>query len=438
VSTGSSATTIAAIATGTGGGVGIVRVSGPEAIAIAAAMLGLADLADRRVVFGVARGADGGRLDDVLAFAMRAPRSFTGEDVAEIHGHGGAVNLGRLLREVLARGAVPAEPGEFTRRAFENGKLDLTRAEALLGVIEAGSERAWRVAQAQLSGALGERVEALRQQAVALLAEIEAGIDFPEDDLTIASEVRLAEQCAVVATGCDTLAATFRVGRALRRGVEVAIVGPVNAGKSSLFNALLGKERALVSAEPGTTRDYVEATVEWDGVAVTLIDTAGWRVAADGLERRGIELGERRVEEVDVVLVASDEPVELPADASWAVRAVRVRTKADLGGAGDGLSTSARTGAGLVELRSALLAAVGVGGGEDEDGVIVTSERQRQLLAQAADRFQTAHAALIGGAPVEMAALDVRDGTRCLAQLVGVEVGEAVLDELFARFCIGK
>ena len=430
--------TIAAIATAAGrGGVGIVRISGPAAIAIATGMLGREELAERQLVHGVARTGDGERIDDVLVFAMRGPRSFTGEDVAELHGHGGAVNMARLLREVLARGATPAEPGEFTRRAFLNGKLDLTRAEALLGVIEAGSERAWRVAQAQLSGALGARVEALRQASIGLLAEIEAGIDFPDEDLVVASEVRLAEQCAALTEQCAALAATFRVGRALRRGVEVAIVGPVNAGKSSLFNALLGKERALVSAEPGTTRDYVEAQAEWDGVTVTLVDTAGWRMDAAGLERRGIELGAARVAEVDVVVVASDgAPVSI--EDAWAARAVAVRTKADLGGDGIGLATSAQTGAGIDALRAAVLATAGIGSVETEDGVVITSERQRHLLVQAAERFADAQAGLIGGAPVEMAALDVRDGTRSLAALVGAEVGEAVLDELFARFCIGK
>jgi tRNA modification GTPase len=430
--------TIAAIATATGrGGVGIVRVSGPDAIAIVSGLLGRGELPERQLVRGVARAQDGERLDDVLATAMRGPRSFTGEDVAEVFGHGGTVNMGRLLREVLARGARPAEPGEFTRRAFENGKLDLTRAEALLGVIEAGSERAWRVAQAQLAGGLGARVDGLRAEATVLLAEIEASIDFPEEDLAVPTAAALVARCTALAAACAQLAGTFRVGRALRRGVEVAIVGPVNAGKSSLFNALVGRERAIVSAEPGTTRDYVEAQVEWDGVAVTLIDTAGWRSGgAEAIEQRGIELARERVAQVDVVVVATEDgEVGVGHDDG---RRVEVRTKCDDGRSVVGaVATSARTGRGLAELRAAVLARAGVGGDADDE-IVVSSERQRGLLDAASRGFAAAAAGLDRRQPLEMVALDVRDGTRSLAEIVGAEVGEAMLDELFARFCIGK
>jgi tRNA modification GTPase len=432
------AETIAAVATASGrGGVGIVRVSGPAAIAIVSGLVGREGLPDRQLVRGVARSQGGERLDDVLAVAMHGPRSFTGEDVAEVFGHGGTVNMGRLLREVIARGARPAEPGEFTRRAFENGKLDLTRAEALLGVIEAGSERAWRVAQAQLAGGLGVRVDALRAAATVVLAEIEASIDFPEEDLAVPTAAALVGRCDSLAEGCARLAATFRVGRALRRGVEVAIVGPVNAGKSSLFNALVGRERAIVSAEPGTTRDYVEAQVEWDGVAVTLVDTAGWRPATEAVERRGIELARERVAQVDVVVVASEDGAVVgEVDAA---RRVDVRTKMDEGGSATGaIATSARTGRGLAELRAAVLVRAGVVGGEAEDEVVVSSERQRGLLDAAARGFAAAARGLEARQPLEMVALDVRDGTRALAEIVGAEVGEPMLDELFARFCIGK
>jgi tRNA modification GTPase len=430
--------TIAAIATATGrGGVGIVRVSGPDAIAIVSGLLGRGELPERQLVRGVARAQDGERLDDVLAAAMRGPRSFTGEDVAEVFGHGGTVNMGRLLREVLARGARPAEPGEFTRRAFENGKLDLTRAEALLGVIEAGSERAWRVAQAQLAGGLGARVDGLRAEATVLLAEIEASIDFPEEDLAVPTAAALVARCTALAAACAQLAGTFRVGRALRRGVEVAIVGPVNAGKSSLFNALVGRERAIVAAEPGTTRDYVEAQVEWDGVAVTLIDTAGWRSGgAEAIEQRGIELARERVAQVDVVVVATEDGEVSVGDDDG--RRVEVRTKCDDARSVVGaVATSARTGRGLGELRAAVLARAGVGGDADDE-IVVSSERQRGLLDAASRGFAAAAAGLDRRQPLEMVALDVRDGTRSLAEIVGAEVGEAILDELFARFCIGK
>ncbi|MBA3541500.1 MAG: tRNA uridine-5-carboxymethylaminomethyl(34) synthesis GTPase MnmE, partial [Deltaproteobacteria bacterium] len=301
--------TIAAIATATGvGGVGIVRLSGPRAVAIASTTLGIApDVLGREVRVGWVRDTQGVRLDQVIAFAMRAPHSFTGEDVAEIHGHGGTQNLAQLLALVVEHGARLAEPGEFTRRAVEHGKLDLVRAEALLGVIHAGSERAWRLAQHNLSGKLGGHVLELERQGLTLLAEIEGRIDFPEDDLEPERASWIAAQLATLATALTALADGFRHGRVVNHGITVALVGPVNVGKSSLLNALVGTERALVAAAPGTTRDYLEARTEWDGVAVTLVDTAGLRDTTDPVERRGIELGEERVAAADVVVVVDDE-----------------------------------------------------------------------------------------------------------------------------------
>jgi len=431
--------TIAAIATARGaGGVAIVRVSGPEAISIVAAMVGRAgaELPDRRLVRGVARARDGARLDDVLVVAMRAPHSYTGEDVAEVHGHGGTVNAGRLLRDVLERGARLAEPGEFTRRAFERGRIDLAAAEGLLGVIEAASERAWRVAQAQLAGALTARVGALRARATQLVAELEACIDFPDEGLELVAAHEVAARARGIGEDSARLAATFQLGRALRDGIEVALVGPVNAGKSSLLNALVGRERALVAPEPGTTRDYVEARVEWDGVAVTVIDTAGERDTEGAIERRGIELGRERAASADVH-VWVDEHGRGP-DASGP-RTIIVRSKADLGGetAAGAIATSARTGEGLAALRARVLELAGVAG-ESEDAVVVTSERQRGLLERAATGMARAAAAMDARAPLEVATVDAREALVALGAITGEEVGEDVLDALFGRFCIGK
>jgi len=335
--------TIAAIATAAGvGGVGIVRLSGPQAIAIAADALGVApDALDRRVQVRWARDGAGRKLDQVLAFAMRAPASFTGEDVAELHGHGGGHNLERLLAAVIERGARVAEPGEFTRRAVAAGKLDLLRAEALLEVIHAGSERAWRLAQANLEGRLGEQVVAIERRALAVLAEIEGAIDFPEDDLELGPTAVIDVELGALRDACAALADGFRHGRALSQGVSVALVGPVNVGKSSLLNALVGRERALVGAAPGTTRDWLEVDDVWSGVAVTLIDTAGLRATDDPVEQRGIELGEARVASADVVVVVNDGAAPCDDGARFGERAVVVRSKADVGGGGPGLATSA-------------------------------------------------------------------------------------------------
>ena len=437
--------TIAAIATPPGaGGIGIVRVSGPSAVEVVARLIGreAGGLPDRVLLHGVARDpASGERLDEVLVAVMRAPRSYTGEDVAEVHGHGGPVNMGRLLRAALAAGARPAEPGEFTRRAVARGRLDLVRAEAVLSIIAAESERALRLAQGQLEGRLGERVSGLRQGATELLADLEASIDFPEEGLEHAAPVRLAARAAELGKACRALAETFAVGRALSEGLDVVLVGPVNAGKSSLFNRLVGKERALVAEEPGTTRDFVEARVVWDGIPVTCVDTAGWREAG-GVEARGIAMGEKRAERADVLVELI--PAEFAGEAGDGgqatgngQRAIRVVSKGDelKGDAGGLLVTSAVTGQGVEELKAAIVGAAGAGG---EEGAVVTSERQRDLMARAADALVRAGDAAAAGQAEEVLALEVREAARALAAVLGEEVGEEVLDALFARFCIGK
>lgn len=433
--------TIAAIATAAGvGGVGIVRVSGRQAIPIVAGVLGIGvDELGREVRVGWARGRDGERIDQVIAFAMRAPASFTGEDVAELQGHGGLHNLGRLLDCVIQRGARLAEPGEFTRRAVENGKLDLVRAEALLDVIYAGSERAWRLAQANLGGRLGEAAQQLEQRSLVVLAEIEGRIDFPEEDIAPADARAIEDELAAISGRCGALADGFRYGRALSQGVTVALVGPVNVGKSSLLNALVGKERALVAAVPGTTRDYLEVADVWDGVAVTLIDTAGTRATEDAVESRGIELGEQRVATADVVVVVNDPVTPWDDGARYGVRALVVRSKADLGGELNGsLPTSATTGAGLDELKRRVLALAGVADREGTEDAVVTTARQQATAAQARDAFAAAVEAWRARRVPEVVALEVRQGLGALAQLRGLEVGDRVLDEVFARFCIGK
>jgi tRNA modification GTPase len=440
--------TIAAIATAAGvSGVGIVPHSGPDAVRIVAAVLGIApEQLTREVRVGWARDGSGARIDQVIAFAMRAPQSFTGEDVAELQGHGGAHNLERLLDAVLARGARVADPGEFTRRAVLSGKLDLLRAEALLEVIHAGSDRAWRLAQNNLGGKLGEVAVELEQRATSVLAEIEGRIDFPEEGIEAADAAAIAGALDALAARCGKLADGFRHGRALSHGVTVALVGPVNVGKSSLLNALVGKERALVAAAPGTTRDYLEVHDVWNGVAVTIIDTAGTRTTSDAIEARGIELGEQRVASADVVAVINDGDAPWDDGARYGARALVVRSKADLGGDVHGvppgssvaLATSAATGLGLDDLKRRVLAIAGVADREGTEDAFVTTARQQGMAAAARDAFAAALGGWQSKQVPEVVALEVRQGLNALAQLRGVEVGERVLDEVFARFCIGK
>jgi tRNA modification GTPase len=438
--------TIGAIATPPGaGGVGIVRVSGPAAAAIARAVTGVGELEDRRLVRAVARDPRSGeRLDDVLVVLMRAPRTFTGEDVLEVHGHGGQRNMGRLLRACLEAGARAAEPGEFTRRAFVLGRIDLTQAEAVAGVIGAASERALRVAQAGLAGGLSERVSALRGRVVELLSEVEAGVDFPEEDLDLLSPAEVAGRAGEVGLALRALAGTYAVGRALKEGVEVALTGPPNVGKSSLLNALAGEERAIVAPEPGTTRDFVEARVVWSGVPVTLIDTAGDRDAEGALEQRGVELGRARAARADLVVWVRDATARGPGRLDQGApppgdTTLEVWNKVDLAAAPDGaLAVSALEGRGLEGLRQAVLERVLGGADSGTEDAVVSSERQRALVEAAGRAAERARELASTGRPVELVALELREAAPALGRITGEEVSEDVLDRLFARFCIGK
>ncbi|MBA3451569.1 MAG: tRNA uridine-5-carboxymethylaminomethyl(34) synthesis GTPase MnmE [Deltaproteobacteria bacterium] len=433
--------TIAAIATAAGpAGVGIIRLSGPRALSIAAEALGLPEAElDRSVRLGWVTDRSGTRIDQVLAFAMRAPASFTGEDVAELHGHGGVHNLEKLLASVIDRGARVAEPGEFTRRAVASGKLDLLRAEALLEVIAAGSERSWRLAQANLGGALGAEVAAIEQRSLAVLAELEGTIDFPDDDLETAAATWIHDEIVWLRAACARLADGFRHGRAITQGVTVALVGPVNVGKSSLLNALVGTERALVAEQPGTTRDWLEIRDVWDGVAVTLVDTAGLRETSDSIEQRGIALGEARVTSADVVVIVNDGAATWDDGSRYGDRAIVVRSKGDLGGETRGaIVTSATTGDGLEDLRRRVLAVAGVADREGSEQAFVTTARQQALAADAGAAFEAAALGWTAKRPPEVIAVELRSGAQLLAQLRGIEVGDRVLDEVFARFCIGK
>lgn len=434
--------TIAACATATGtGGVAIVRISGPSALAIASAVTGEASGAWPDRVLRRVRVVDDEdrRIDDGLAVAMRGPRSFTGEDVVELHVHGGAVNVGAVLAAVVARGARLAEPGEFTRRALEAGKVTVAEAEAMLAVVSAPSARAWALAQSQLAGGLAREVAARRAAAAEVLAEIEARIDFPEEGLEPADREALASSLASLERAAGALERSFVAGRALTEGVVVAVVGEVNAGKSALVNALVGAERVLVSEEPGTTRDYVEVRALWDGVSVTLVDTAGERVAAADVERRGIDLGRARAASADVRLRVIGPGDAIPAT-SPGQRELRVASKSDLGWSPPAalLRTSALTGDGIERLRAAIIEEVGLADDAEAGSSVLLTERQRAAAAQARSSFATARDGLLDDGPLEVVALETRAGAAALAALEGEQVGEEVLDALFRRFCIGK
>jgi tRNA modification GTPase len=448
------ADTIAAIATGTGGGVGIVRLSGPDAEPIVACIMEPwpSRPPSHKLLYGRVRDPETGeRIDEVLACVMRAPRSYTGEDVAELQGHGGRLVLERVLQAVLARGARLAEPGEFTRRAFESGRIDLTRAEAVAQLIGARSDRARRAAQAICSGALEREVRGVRSQIVDALAELEGAIDFPDERLETRAEADVGRQLGELGGRLRALGGSYR--KLISDGAEVALVGRVNAGKSSLFNALIGEERALVDAGAGTTRDLVEAEVDLVGGRVRLVDTAGERFGdgeqAGAVERRGLELARRRRGRADAMVLVVDGTVGFGDGerALWQELAgtpcLVAWNKRDLGGAPrdlpDGaevVETAAPSGAGVDELRRALARALG--GLDEESGVVVVSQRHQAALWDAAAALERAARELGAGQPGELGAIEARAALNHLGRVTGETVDAEVLDAIFARFCIGK
>lgn len=434
--------TIAAIATAAGGGVGIIRVSGPDAISTAVRCF-RARAADwyrhaRVMAFGrfVDPLAPEAVLDEGLAVAFHAPRSYTGEDVVELHLHGGALHLRRCLDVILGLGTRLAEPGEFTRRAFLNGQIDLTRAEAVADLVAARTDGALRQARAHLQGALFDRIAELRGRVLELRARLELNLDFPDEDVPLMAPAVMARDARALAADCGALAATYRTGRLFRDGARVVLAGPPNAGKSSLFNALAAADRAIVTPVPGTTRDTLEETIDVFGIPVVVIDTAGLRATDDLVEALGVERSERAIAAADLVLrlVPPDGAAPTPA-----AHELVVLSKIDLAPTpppSDALAVSATTGQGLDALRHAI--AERLGRGTNDGGLMLVRERQHHAVRAAADACRSTAAALAAGLPAELAAVDLQDAMDAFQELIGDSSIEDVLDRLFATFCIGK
>jgi len=439
------------------GSVAIVRISGPEAEAIGQRLFaapGRQVWESHRVLYGhVVDPASGERVDEALLLLMRAPRSFTRETVVELHCHGGLVAVQRVLELVLAAGARRALPGEFSQRAFLNGRLDLTRAEAIGEMITARSRRAAQLAMAGIDGGLQRRLTALRARLLDQLAELEARVDF-EEDLPPLDGPAVAAELAAVRAALEQLVAEARQGELLRQGLRVAIVGRPNVGKSSLLNLLSQRERAIVTDLPGTTRDLLESELVLEGVPLTLLDTAGIRDSGDRVEQLGIERSRAALAAADAVLLLFDLATGWTAD-DQALRelvpegaALLVAgNKADAAGlpvgvvpAAEGspadVRFSALTGAGRGALVAELLRRCGAGPAEGLE--VALNARQRDLAAAAALSLGQALAAAEQQLPWDFWTIDLRAAVRSLGEITGEEVSEAVLDRVFARFCIGK
>ncbi len=436
--------TIVAIATAAGaGGVGIVRLSGPAAHAIGET-LGGRPLAPRQARYARFADGDGEVIDDGIALYFRGPASFTGEDVVELQAHGSPVALQQLVAHCIALGARQARPGEFSERAFLNGKLDLAQAEAIADLIAASDARAARAARRSLDGEFSRRVEALMAQLLAIRVHVEAAIDFADEPIDALGGEALRAQLASTTTALADLLQQARRGQKLRDGLHVVLVGPPNAGKSSLLNALAGGDRAIVTAIAGTTRDVLRETIRIDGVELTLVDTAGLRESSDAIEAEGIRRARAELERADLALVvldARDATVTrqaFAAELTAVSQALWLHNKADLLashpplGAG-GLYVSARTGEGVQALHQNLLALSGGAG----QGAFSARARHVDALERAAALLAEARSEL-GYERLELAAVGRQRAHAARGEIGGRVDADALLGHIFSAFCIGK
>ncbi len=383
-------------------------------------------------------------LDEAVVTYFAAPHSYTAEDVVEISAHGSPALMDYLVGECCAGGARLAEAGEFTQRAFLRGRLDLTQAEAVDDLIQSQTMEQARVAAQQLGGALSRVVVPIKEKLVGLIAGLEAGIDFAEDDIDVMPAAEIAAQIAGIVGPLEVLAGSFGYGRVVRDGFSLAIVGRPNAGKSSLFNRLVERERAIVTATPGTTRDLVTERVSLQGIPVELIDTAGLRASADEAEAMGIAKSREAMADADVVVVVVDATVGMSAEDEALIAGLEGRAclvvwnKSDLVAGGMvGIRTSALTGDGIAELRAAILALVS-GGAVSSSQAMVTNLRQQQAVTAAIAALVRAGRAGSEMVPHEMVLLDLYEGLQALDSLTGATTSDDVLHLIFSRFCIGK
>ncbi len=447
---GGVAETIAALATPPGtGALAVIRMSGPGAGEVLYRCTERR-LKPRRASLVRVCDAEGRLVDEAVATHFIAPASYTGEDVVELSCHGGMLVTQRVLERLLECGARPAEPGEFSRRAFLNGRMDLTQAEAVMDVISAGSDLALRAAQNQLHGAISERVGKAADKLLSLAAHVEACIDFPDEDIAPDTVAQLAEGLDEVSSSLRGLLATADEGRFLREGVRTAIVGAPNVGKSSLLNKLLGYERAIVSDTAGTTRDTIEESVALGGLRLRLIDTAGLHESADALEQAGMERSRRAGAEAALVLEVADASLPPVPPEAWGIgewqengaRHLLVLNKCDLPEhpawqGRDAIRLSCRTGQGMEELESAITRLFWKGQAET-DSLVAINTRHRYALQQAINNLAAARQSLLAGESPELADVDLREALDALGSISGRLDTEDILSRVFSTFCLGK
>lgn len=454
--------TIAAISTPHGtGGIGILRISGDKAFDIAASLFEgkkpLEKIKSHTINYGkIVDPFSGQAIDEVLLTKMHKPHTFTKEDVIEINCHGGTVVMMQILELVIKKGARPAEPGEFTKRAFLNGRLDLSQAEAVIDLINAKTAEGSKAAVAQLEGKLSEKISASRKKLIGLIAHIEVTVDYPEHDIEETTGKAVYEDVRVIREELEKIAGGFDKGRILREGIKVVIAGKPNVGKSSLLNELAGKNRAIVTDIPGTTRDIIEEYISVKGIPVRLSDTAGIRETEDPIERIGVERAEKALASADLVIFMLDASRGLDDDDKSILQKISgkkiiyIINKTDLSDDSkvlelekalkDGriIKASMLLGQGLDELEAAIEDMFLKGKVNINNEVLVTNARHKNLLDEATASLKEAGSAYESGLPLDMITIDIKNAAEYLGQITGESVSEDVVKEIFDRFCIGK
>ena len=452
--------TIAAIATAVGeAGLSVIRISGPEACIVADRCFKPLGPSSKKPSEGKTHTVHYGQIvredkliDEVLLTILRAPRTFTKEDVVEVSCHGGIVPTKLVLDTILNQGARLAEPGEFTKRAFLNGRIDLTQAEAVADIIHSKTDLALRAANEQLAGRLSQRIEILREDLLNVLAHVEAHIDFPDEDIAPDTKTALTDKLENGIKFMDTLLATAPEGQILRQGVRTAIIGRPNAGKSSLLNCFLGKDRAIVSETAGTTRDTIEETANIRGIPIVFVDTAGLRESADKIEREGIRRSQESLEQADLIIHVidasqglSDYELDLLDQQANKTKLIALN-KSDLPAkielpkqiAQEVIPISCETGAGLEALKDQIKSAVWKGQVDGEMLEVMINSRHQDALLRAKVATRTTAEAIKDDLTLELVALDLRIAVNAIGEIVGKTTTDDLLDKIFSEFCLGK
>jgi len=461
--------TIAAVATALGeGGIGIVRISGPKADEILKKVFVYksgkkpAAFEERRMTYGDIVDEQGCVIDEAMVVLMKEPRTYTGEDVVEIQCHGSVISLRKILSAVLGQGARLAERGEFTKRAFLNGRIDLSQAEAVIDVIRAKSDAGYQSAVSQLGGSLSAEIESIRTQAADLISDIIAHIEYPEEDLEEITYAQIIEEVDRISERIEKLAASADTGRIVKDGLKLCIAGRPNVGKSSLMNSLLKSDRAIVTDIPGTTRDTIEEFASISGIPVRLIDTAGIRETEDKIEKIGIEKSRESILSADVVVFVIDgsehisqEDAEIMSQLSGK-KVIFVINKSDLGirvsekdiravmdrvnisSQCTFMEMSALTGEGVFALAEEIKRMVYHGEAAAENEVMITNVRHENLLSQSLQSLSDAKEMLLAGEALDFAETDIRTAWSLLGEIIGETVNQDILAEVFSRFCLGK